>query len=190
MNFSVKSLSSSNPIIEYGYNMKKEFMSKLKENNQENKEMYVSGYIDIDEINLKILEEVRKFLNNNGYSTVDTELDLSNCIIEIHFANSINEEYIRSTFAIHQESDGDFKNVSTLICYITNTGEGGEFGIYRSGNESSLFCKIPTNSTDNLIPCIMFDDKLWHYPQPFHNGTRFALSFHIKSRRDTIYIND
>ena len=190
MNFSVKNLLPCNHIVRYGYDMEKDFISRLKEDYNENEEMYGVEYVKIDEKNLKILEKVRKFLNDNGYSTIDTKLDSSNCIIEIHFANTVNKEYAHSAFAVHQESEGDFENVSTLICYITNTGEGGEFGIYRNGDESSLFCKIPTNSTDNLIPCIMFDDKLWHYPQPFRNGTRFALSFHIKSRRDTIYIND
>ena len=108
MNFSVKNLLPCNTIVRYGYDMKKDFISRLKEDYNENEEMYGVEYVKIDEKNLKILEKVRKFLNDNGYSTIDTKLDSSNCTIEIHFANTVNKEYAHSAFAVHQESEGDF----------------------------------------------------------------------------------
>ena len=186
MNFTVVNLSPEDKIAEYGNILKESIGEEIKnefiENKYGNKHNYSHKYIEISEENQEIIGYVANILNKNGYKTVN-EFNKTNKTIEFHYSFDTNsdENYLESKVDIHQEKEGDFENSNTLICYLTNTGIGGELGIYENINEESLHCKISTKSRTSLLPCVMFDYETWHRPLPFKGGERFAVSFHIKS---------
>lgn len=186
MNFTVVALPPEDKIAEYG-NMLRESVGEEIKNCIFNKEYsgkftYGHKYIDVNNENQEIIEYVATILNGHGYPTV-REFNKTNTTVEFHYAFTINsdEDYLESEFCVHQEKSGDFTNSNTFICYLTNTGIGGELGIYENESEDSLYCKIPTKSKTSLLPCVMFDNETWHCPLPIKGGERFAVSFHIKS---------
>lgn len=168
MNFAVLTLDENDIIPLYG---------KTKEDTLNI--AYTCKYLDFDDSDNELLQYVSKILNTHGFNTIEENFNSTNCIIELHFGFADNNT-LKSELCIHQESEGDFLDANTLICYLDNTAEGGELGIYK--NETELYCKIPTKKIDNHFICVMFDSSTWHCPQPIVNGYRKAISFHIRSK--------
>lgn len=138
-------------------------------------------YVSTDK-NVPLLKLVKQLLDNNNHKVPQIELDEYDATIEIHQAMDMDGSY-ESPLEIHLESDGDFTECETFICYLENTGEGGELGIYSSTNPKSLIRSIDTHPKDDSVKCVIFDETVYHCPKKFSNGVRTIVAIHIKCTR-------
>ena len=125
-----------------------------------------------------LLHLVANFLKVHGHGVNQTHFTDKNATVEIHQYLDNNGSHV-SPLCVHLESDGDFRDSETFVCYFKNTGKGGEFGIFSDEDVDSLVRSIDTHPQETSVKCLIFDEKMYHAPLPFSFGERLIVSIHI-----------
>lgn len=128
---------------------------------------------------LGLMNEAANMIRDFAYDITHNNFTAHNATLEIHHSIAKPDIPYTSPLMIHLESGGDFLDTKTLVCYMVNTGIGGQLGIYRGEDEQSLMKTINTVPTNNTITCVVFDEHVYHGPMPFFDGERTIVSFHF-----------
>lgn len=126
-----------------------------------------------------LLQMVAELFEKHGHGLTHSNFSERNSTIEIHHYLDFDGTH-KSPLEIHLESQGDFLDSETFVCYLINNGIGGEFGVYGGEAKNSLIKSIDTHPTETHVKCLIFDETVWHGPRKFSNGERLIVSVHIR----------
>jgi len=98
--------------------------------------------------------------------------------VEFILAKSHNQDIVKNSFAIHQDTGSKVRGDSyTMIIYLHTKCQGGELIFYESisGSFEQTITVDPNTTSSSSTKVVIFDGEIFHKPEPFYDGQRCAI---------------